>query len=114
MNKKMRRQNRIREIIRREKMALTVSEIFSLLAISIEGDISRKTVERDIDEMIARREIKQAGEAPLRLIQGEVRVRAYLLSDEEVDLIVESIQIMNGPDRVPIIKSIITKMEREQ
>lgn len=111
MDKKTRRQNRIRELIKRESRPLTVTELYRMLVIQVEGDLSRKTVERDVDEMISRREIKQASEAPLRLVIGDVRVRTYLLSDEEVKFIVESIKIINGIDCSPIVASIIIKLE---
>ncbi len=67
MKNKNLRHKRIRELLRRTDESLTISEIHDTLYENSEIVVSRKTTQRDVEELIEKEEIRQIQDVPLKV-----------------------------------------------
>lgn len=102
------RLNKIRSCMNLAENDLTISEIHKWILEYVKKDIGRKTIQRDIIEMITRGEIIQKGGFPSRFKLSKATNYNIELNLHEVDLIIELLS--NNPAiQKKISRQIMTK-----
>lgn len=111
MNKKQLRQHKISKVIETNGAGITITGIYEALFSVGYSNLSRKTVERDICEMIEQGTIIQLQENPLKVIHGPNRTRTMTLSLNDIEIILASLQMMNDQESFRIIDTINSQVK---
>jgi predicted DNA-binding transcriptional regulator YafY len=78
MNAKLQRHKKIRSFLRSQSSPQTITEVYEALVNRLGQDVSRKTVERDIDELI---------ESRIVILMPGLPTRYQLAACEELEII---------------------------
>ena len=84
MNAKLNRLKKIRSYLRTQSSPQTITEVFEALVKRLGEDISRKTIERDMDELIEARAVVLMPGLPSRFQLAETDQIELTLSAEEI------------------------------
>ncbi len=91
MSKKIIRQHKIKECMRKLDRLVTVTEIYEHIYKASHIDVTRKTIQRDMEELIERKEVLQQEGCPLRFSLIESKTYQIELTLKEIDEVLESL-----------------------
>jgi len=108
MQRKELRFTKIRECMRLLDENVTISEIHEWISKCTQVKVSRKTIQRDLEELIERRIVIQAEGCPLRFRLLATKIYCFKLGLDDVDQLLESISHNSK------IKNLILKQLHEE
>lgn len=109
MVKKNFRQQKIKECMRKLDRIVTITEIYEWIFKTCHIDVTRKTIQRDMDELIERKEVLQREGCPLRFSLIETKTYQIELTLVEVDEVLAS--LTNKP---AIQEKILSQVNEEE
>jgi len=114
MSDKIKRHAQLKEIMRKSNGPMSISEVYSIFERCLGSDISRKTIHRDIMELIENGDIKQSQERPIKLVL--IPKKNYTIEFEEAELvtlktILDSMGACQGVD-MGIREKVISKIQK--
>lgn len=92
MNKKMARFLKIKDFLRKKGKEMTVTEICEHISEQAGAKISRKTIQRDMDELVNSHQVIQINKFPLHFKIKEKRLCKIQLSQDEINTILKSLK----------------------
>lgn len=96
MTKKNRRWEKIRGYLAESKTPMMITEIYQKIILSVGDKVSRKTIQRDMEEMIEERIVIQIEDSPLRFRLAPVLKARIEIEREEAKVLMELL----GPDSI--------------
>jgi len=95
MKTKLIRQNTIKDIIKKKQCPLSITDVYLELSLQLslqsDNDISRKTVSRDIIELIESGDLIQTQDAPLLVELAPNSNIVINLQDKEIEVILQAL-----------------------
>jgi predicted DNA-binding transcriptional regulator YafY len=89
MNAKLQRLKKIRSFLRSQSGPRTVTEIHDALVNRLGEDVSRKTIERDVDELIESRSVIVMQGLPARIQLTEIEQIEVTLTTQEIKSLIQ-------------------------
>jgi molybdopterin-biosynthesis enzyme MoeA-like protein len=103
MNTKLERLKKIKNLIRSQSSPLTISEIHEALVKRLGLEVSRKTIERDIDDLI---------EARILIVLPGMPARFELIVQDEIELVLKVQEIKEIIEVMGIESEISQKLKK--
>ena len=91
MNAKQQRLKKIKSFLRLQSSPQSITEIFEALVSRLGEDISRKTIERDLDQLIEERSVTLMPGTPARFQIIEVHEIEVILTKDEINTIISNL-----------------------